>query len=66
MAREVLSLDLDALYTDGYYYTHLDIGGAGHFIYIEAKHKEEFLDEFAKIWRQKAEELLEPWPGWND
>lgn len=53
-----LHLGLDELYMDGYYYTHLDIGGGGHSITIEAKDKEEFLDEFARIWREKAEKRL--------
>jgi hypothetical protein len=54
-----LTLNLDELYSDGYYYTDYDIGGSGHSITIYAEDKEEFLDQFAAIWRKKAEELLE-------
>ena len=53
-----LILDLDGLYTDGYFYTSFDIGGAGHSILIEAKNKEAFLDEFTKIFRTKIEEFM--------
>jgi len=53
-----LTLDLDSLYQDGYYYTEFDIGGAGHSITIKAENKEKFLDAFAKEWRKKAEDVL--------
>jgi len=56
-----LRLDLDDLYTDGYYYTSFDVGGGGHSIVIEAKDRDAFLDEFARIWREKAAEALEEW-----
>jgi hypothetical protein len=56
-----LRLDLDELYTDGYYYTRYDIGGEGHAIVIEEKDKDAFLDEFALIWRKKTEKLLRSW-----
>lgn len=54
-----LRLNLDELYTDGYYYTDYDIGGSGHSITINAKDKEQFLDEFVAVWRNKAEEMLQ-------
>jgi len=54
-----LTLNLDALYTDGYYYTEFDIGGSGHSITIKEENKEKFLDAFAKEWRKKTEEFLE-------
>lgn len=57
MANE-LRLDLDELYTEGYYYTDYDIGGAGHSITIESKDKEAFLDAFAAEWRKRAEARL--------
>ena len=56
--RKILYLDLDALYTDGYYYTEYDVGGAGHNIQIRAEDKEDFLDAFAKEWRNRAEAML--------
>ena len=65
MARKLLRLDLDELYTEGYYYTHFDIGGAGHSILILEELKDAFLNEFARIWRAKAEKFLESWPDWE-
>jgi len=53
-----LTLNLDNLYEQGYYYTGYDIGGLGHSIIIKAEDKEKFLDEFARIWRLEAERLL--------
>lgn len=53
-----LTLDLDDLYQDGYYYTKYDIGVSGHSITIKEKDKEKFLDAFAKEWRDRAKELL--------
>jgi len=55
-----LELNLDSLYEEGYYYTNYDIGGCGHKIVIDSNDKEVFLDAFAKEWREKAENLLEP------
>jgi len=63
MPRKLLRLDLDELYTQGYYHTEFDISGGGHGIVIEARDKKAFLDEFAAQWRKNAEELLE---GWED
>ena len=54
-----LVLDLDSLYTDGYYYTEFDITGASHSITIDADDKEAFLNAFAQTWREKAEKMLE-------
>lgn len=54
-----LTLNLDALYEQGYYYTIYDVGGSGHSITIKEEDKEKFLDEFAQKWREQAEELLE-------
>lgn len=53
-----MTLDLDALYQEGYFYTKFDIGGAGHSITIKKQDKEKFLDAFAKEWRDKAESML--------
>lgn len=58
MTASELRLDLDALYTEGYYYTDYDIGGAGHSITIKREDKEAFLDAFAAEWRKRAEALL--------
>jgi len=54
-----LTLDLDSLYGEGYYYTDYDIGGSGHSITINEEDKEAFLDQFASIWRERAENFLE-------
>jgi len=54
-----LTLSLDALAEDGYFYTKYDIGGSGHDITIKSKDKEKFLDAFAAEWRKRAEEALE-------
>ena len=53
-----LHLDLDALYTDGYFYTEYDIGGAGHSITIKAEDKERFLDAFATEIRYRVSNML--------
>ena len=53
-----LRIDLDELYTEGYYYTEYDIGGEGHGITIEEHDKEAFLDAFAAEWRKRAERAL--------
>lgn len=55
----LLQLDLDDLYTAGYFSTMFDIGGAGHSRIILAKDKEAFLDEQAKKFRASMEEHLE-------
>lgn len=63
----VLRLDLDELYTEGYYYTEFDIGGAGHSITIKASDKEAFLDAFVAEWRKRVERMLLPYdPNAND
>ncbi len=55
-----LRINLDKLYREEYFcYTEYDIGNQTHDIIIRMKDKEKFLDAFAKIWREKAEELLE-------
>lgn len=56
--NKYLKLNLDSLYNNGYYYTNYDVGEASHSITIKAKDKEKFLNQFAQIWREKAEELL--------
>jgi len=53
-----LTLDLDNLTSEGYFYTEYDIGGSGHSITIKAEDKEKFLDAFAKEWRERADEFL--------
>lgn len=58
MNQGYLFLDLDELYTEGYYYTAFDVGGAGHSILIEEKDKDQFLDSFAAEWRRRTEKLL--------
>jgi hypothetical protein len=54
-----LRLNLDELYSSAYYYTDYDIGSEGHAIIIRAEDKEDFLDQFTRIWRERAEDLLE-------
>jgi len=54
-----LTLELDYLFQGEYYYTDYDLGGSGHSITINVKDKEKFLDQFAAIWRERAEEFLE-------
>lgn len=56
--QKYLTLDLDDLYGDSYYYTEYDISAHGHSITIYAEDKEEFLDRFATIWRERASKLL--------
>jgi len=56
---EYLTVDLDNLYGDGYFYTEFDIGGAGHAITIKAKDKEKFLHAFAEEWKVRARNALE-------
>ena len=56
--KKNLTLDLDDLYTDGYYYTDFDIEGSGHSITIKAEDKEDFLIAFSKEWAKRAEKKL--------
>ena len=53
-------IDLDELFRDEYScHTEYDIGKEAHDIIIRMEDKDKFLDAFAKIWREKAEQLLE-------
>ena len=61
MAQHLLFLDLDELYTTGYFYTQFDIGGGGHSILIKPEDKEAFLDAFSGEWRKRVEEALQEW-----
>ena len=61
-----LFLDLDEFYTQGYYYTQFDIGGAGHSILIEAENRIAFLDAFADEWRKLADAALQDWDNEQD
>lgn len=62
---KVLCLSLDEIWQSGYFYTDFDIGGTGHYIHIRPEDKEKFLDEFAKVWRNRAESMLaEEEAGW--
>lgn len=54
-----LVLELDYLHEQGHIYTDFDVGGEGHRIIIEEKDKNEFLDAWAKEWRNRAEDMLE-------
>jgi hypothetical protein len=55
-----LRIDLDELYREEYFcHTEYDIGKQAFDIIIRMEDKEKFLDAFAKIWREKAEKLLE-------
>lgn len=54
----LLFLDLDELYTDGYFSSMFDIGGAGHSRIILAKDKEAFLDEQTSKFRASMESFL--------
>ena len=56
--EDKLVLDLDEMYTEGFYYTEYDIGGSGHSITIKKEDKEKFLDAFAAEWRKRASESL--------
>ncbi len=55
----LLSLDLDELYTDGYFSSMFDISGAGHSRVILVKDKEAFLNEQANKFRASMENFLE-------
>jgi hypothetical protein len=61
-----LRLELDPLYEEGYYYTDYDVSGEGHAIVIEAADRDKFLDEFARIWRERAAERLEDYEREDD
>ena len=55
-----MRIDLDKLYQEKYFsHTEYDVGKQAHDIIIRMEDKEKFLDAFAKIWREKAEKLLE-------
>ena len=60
MARNFLHLDLDDLYTSGYFHTDYDIGGSGHHIIIKAEDEEKFLDAFAAEFRSRQKKRLLP------
>lgn len=57
--KNVLRLELDSLFGDGYFYTEFDVGDEGHSISINTDNKEKFLDAFAAEFRERAENLLE-------
>jgi len=57
--EEILTLSLDDLWEEGFYYTEYDIRGRRRSITIKKTDKEKFLDAFAKEWRDRAEKLLE-------
>jgi len=62
-----LRIDLDELYREDYFcHTEYDIGKQANDIVIRTEDKEKFLDAFAKIWRDKAEKLLEEYEEDND
>ena len=56
--RKVLELSLDGLYDDGFPSSKSDIGGRGHYINIEIKDREAFLDEMAANYRENIDESL--------
>jgi hypothetical protein len=56
--KKYLTLSLDELMEQGYFYTSYDIGGRGHYITIEADDLEDFLNEFAETWKERARELM--------
>ncbi len=58
MPRKYLHLDLDDLYTSGYFHTKYDIGGSGHHVIIKAEDEEKFLDAFVAEFRKRAQEAL--------
>ena len=49
----LLELDLDELYTAGYFHSEYDLSGAGHSRLILAKDKEAFLNEHAAEFRRR-------------
>ena len=58
---QLLALELDDLYTEGYFYTQFDEGGYGHRIIIRRENREAFLDAFAAEFRKRADNMLEEW-----
>lgn len=63
----LLRLDLDELYTDGYFYSEdLDICGGAHSQTILAKDREAFLNDFAAQFRAKVAEFLKPYDDTED
>jgi ABC-type transporter MlaC component len=66
MTTKKLRLSLDSIFQSEFYYTDYDIGGYGHWIEIEEKDREAFLDAFAAEWRQRADNMLEDYENEND
>lgn len=57
---KIFRIELDKLYQEEYFcHTEYNIGKESNEIIIKMADKEKFLDAFAKIWREKAEQLLE-------
>lgn len=54
-----LRLNLNELYSTPYHYTEYDVADDGNSVTIRAEDKELFLDELAKDWRERAEDMLE-------
>ena len=54
-----LCLSLDDLFDGEYIHTSYDIGGRGHEVVIEEAHREEFLEELAQEFAERADGLLE-------
>jgi len=58
MMKKYLTINLDELMEQGYFYTSFDIGDRGHSITIEEDVLEEFLEEFAQITKERVRDLL--------
>ena len=54
----LLELDSDELAYGGFFYSKYDILGDPHSQIILAKDREAFLDEYARIFRRRCEDLL--------
>lgn len=59
--EEKLQLNLDDLVYAESPSSQYDIGGLRHWLIIEKKHKEAFLDEVTKDFRELIESMLEPY-----
>jgi len=53
-----IHLSLDDLFSDGYFHTDYDIGGAGHWVIIKAEDRDKFVDAFCAEFRKRVEAKL--------
>lgn len=67
MATKYFSLSLDEVVGEAEYFcTPEDVGGEAHIIIIKAQDREKFLDSWAKEWRKRAKENLQPEPEYEE